>query len=111
MNESVNNQDFSETSNSINTPPLTSDESLKLVEVSNNVRSSRSVPKSTPPVVDQSDASKKSNYAELTFPDNRLIVPPPSDTNVTYSQVPLHLQVLLLLLSTLNIILYTCRYM
>ena len=100
MNESVNNQDSSETSNSINTPPSTSDESLELVEVSNdphNVTSSRSVPKSTPPVLVQSDTSKNSNYAELMFPDNRPIVPPPSDTNVTYSQAPLHLQVLLLL--------------
>ena len=88
-------------------PPSTSDESLECVQVSNDphdvtiVRSSRSVPESTLPVVVQSESSKNSNYTELKFSDNRPIVPPPSDTNVTYSRVQPHLQVLL---STLNIL-------
>ena len=63
----------------------------------------RSVPESIPPVGGHSGSSNNTNYTELTFPDNRPIVPPPSDTNVTYSRVQPHLQVLL---STLNIILY-----
>ena len=70
---------------------------------SHDVTIVRSVPESTPPVVDQSESSKNTNYTELKFPDNRPIVPPPSDTNVTYSRVQRHLQVLL---STLNTILY-----
>ena len=74
-----NNQDSSETSNSNDVPSSTGDESVEVLLMV-----------STPPVVVLSDTSKNSSYTELTFPVNWPRVPPPSDTNVTYSLVPLH---------------------
>ena len=47
----------------------------------------------TPSVVVQSETAKNKHYAELLYPDNPPIVPPPCDTVVVYSQVPHHLQV------------------
>ena len=90
----MDDQDLSETSHSIDTPPLTSDENLEHVEVSNDSHNEMTVRCSVVVVL---ETSKNSKYAELQYPDNPPRVLPSNNTNVIYSEISPQLQVIIII--------------
>ena len=85
-----------------NTHLSTGNENFKQVEELNNPRdltiATHSVPEEpTLPVVVESETAKNKLYAELQHPSNPPRVPPPSDTNVTYSEILPHSQVIMIM--------------